>query len=390
MIATVLGVLTLLPWIYLLLFHGGFWRADQRLDALPAMAADVAWPEVVAVIPARDEAAVIRASILSHLQSHYPGPFHVVVVDDGSTDGTATIARQTADESGQGEWLTVVEAPPLAEGWSGKLWAIHHGLMVARPVAPEVRYVLLTDADIVHGPNTLARLVGKAENEGRALVSLLARLDDRGPWAGLLIPAFVFFFQKLYPFSWVNDPRRRLAGAAGGSMLIERAALEAEGGVAAVRDEIIDDCAVARLLKGLSPRRPVWLGLAREEVVSLRDNRRLRDIWHMVARTAYTQLRHSPLLLLGTLAGLALLYLLGPALALTWPLHGQTAVGAFGLATWALMTFTYAPTLRLYARPWWQGVALPLAALLYMLMTLDSAWRHWRGRGGRWKGRSYP
>ena len=389
MIVTLLGVLALLPWIYLLLFRRGFWRADQRLD-LPAPAADTAWPGVVAVIPARDEAAVIHASILSHLQGNYPGRFLVILVDDGSTDATVGLARRAFYESGRGSGLIVLEAPPLSEGWTGKLWAVHHGLAAAREVVPEARYVLLTDADIVHAPDTLARLVARAEGEGRVLVSLLARLDDRGPWAGLLIPAFVFFFQKLYPFSWVNDPRRRTAGAAGGCMLVERTALEAEGGVAAVRREIIDDCAVARLLKGRPPRRSIWLGLAREEVVSRRDNRRLRDVWHMVARTAYAQLHLSPLLLLGTVAGMAWLYLLGPALALSWPLHGQLTAGVLGLATWALMVLAYAPTLRLYGRSWWQGTALPLAALLYTLMTLDSAWRHSRGHGGRWKGRSYP
>jgi hopene-associated glycosyltransferase HpnB len=382
-----LAVLAVLAWLYLLLLHGRFWRADQRLDAPPA-SADLSWPAVVAVIPARDEAAVIGASIASHLRSRYPGAFHVVLVDDASTDGTAEVARQAAAAAGRAERLTVTSAPPLPAGWSGKLWAVHHGLTVARQVAPDARYVLLTDADIVHGPDTLTQLVAKAQNEQRALVSLLARLDDRGPWAGLLIPAFVFFFQKLYPFPRVNDPRGATAGAAGGCMLIERAALEAAGGIPAVRHELIDDCAIARRIKGRPPRRAIWLGLSRE-VVSLRDNRRLADIWDMVARTAYTQLRYSPALLLGTVAGLALLYLLGPALALAWPAHGQAAVGLLGLAAWALMTLAYAPTLTLYGRPWWQGIALPLAALLYALMTLASAWRHWRGRGGRWKGRSY-
>jgi hopene-associated glycosyltransferase HpnB len=389
MILLGLGTLPALAWLYLLLLRGRFWRADQRLGPPPTAAPAGRWPAVVAVIPARNEAAVVRESLASHLASRYPGDLHVVLVDDGSSDGTAEAARQVAASTDRGGRLTVAETPPLPEGWSGKLWAVRHGLAVADRVAPHARYVLLTDADIVHGPDTLTALVAKAEGEGLALVSLLALLDDRGPWAGLLIPAFAFFFQKLYPFPWVNAPRRRTAAAAGGCLLVDRAALAAEGGVEAVRQELIDDCAVARLLKGRPPRRPIWLGLTRD-VVSRRDNRRLGDIWEMVARTAYTQLRCSPGLLLGTCAGMALLYLLGPALALAWPAHGEAGVGLLGLLAWALMVLAYAPTLRLYGRPWWQGVALPLAALLYTLMTVTSAWRHWRGRGGRWKGRTYP
>jgi hopene-associated glycosyltransferase HpnB len=387
MILTGLAALPVLLWLYLLLFHGRFWRADQRLTAADGAVALDSWPAVVAVIPARNEAASIAVSITALLKSSYPGPLRVVLVDDGSDDGTASLARQAAADVGRQDALTVTAAPPLPAGWSGKLWAVQHGLDVARAF-PEARYVLLTDADIVLAPDTLARLVAKAVREGRALVSLLARLDDRGPWAGLLIPAFAFFFQKLYPFPWVNDPRRRTAAAAGGCLLVEHSALEVEGGVAPVRHELIDDCALARRIKGNPPQRSLWIGLTRE-VVSLRDNRRLGDIWDMVARTAYTQLRYSPVLLVGTVAGLALLYLLGPLLFLTWPLHTQAAPGLLGLLTWGLMAFAYAPTLRLYARPAWQGADLPVAALLYALMTITSAYRHGRGRGGRWKGRTY-
>jgi hopene-associated glycosyltransferase HpnB len=388
MVLTALAVLAAGAWLYLLLSHGRFWHADQLLDKPPPEPSGGCWPAVVAVVPARDEAAVVGECLASLLTSLYPGDFRVVLVDDHSSDGTAAVAWKAAAAAGQAERLTVTAAPPLPDGWSGKLWAVHHGLAVARDIAPVARYVLLTDADIVHGPDTLARLVAKAEGEGRALVSLLARLDDRGPWAGLLVPAFAFFFQKLYPFPRVNDPRRPTAAAAGGCMLIERAALEAAGGVSAIRSELIDDCALARLIKGRPPRRSIWLGLTRE-VVSRRDNRRLRDVWDMVARTAYAQLRYSPLLLLATVAGMAFLYLLGPALTLAWPMHGRAELGGLGLAAWALMMFAYAPTLRLYGRPAWQGAALPLAGLLYALMTADSAWRHGRGRGGQWKGRNY-
>jgi hopene-associated glycosyltransferase HpnB len=387
MLLTGLAVLALLAWLYLVLFHGRFWWADQRLETIDPLTSTALWPDVTAIIPARNEASMIGECITSHLRSRYPGRYQLILVDDGSTDGTAEIARQAAAALDEEIRLVIATAPLLPDGWSGKLWAIHHGLQIAADLTPNMRYLLLTDADIVHGSDTLTQLVAKAEAEGRALVSLLARLDDRGLWAGLLIPAFVFFFQKLYPFPRVNDPRHPCAAAAGGCMLVERAALEEAGGLLPIRHELIDDCALARLIKGRPPRHSIWLGLTRE-VVSLRDNRRLRGIWNMVARTAYAQLRYSPVLLLGTVTGMAFLYLLGPFLVFIWPLIHPLA-RLLGLAVWGLMTLAYVPTLRSYGRSWWQGIALPVAALLYTLMTLASAWRHWRGRGGRWKGRSY-
>jgi hopene-associated glycosyltransferase HpnB len=231
--------------------------------------------------------------------------------------------------------------------------------------------------------------VTKAEGGKLGLVSLMAKLDARGPWAELLIPAFVYFFQKLYPFPWVNDPASATAGAAGGCMLVRRSALETAGGIEAIRSDLIDDCALARLLKSRAAEGKVWLGLTRD-VVSLRDNRRLQSIWNMVARTAYTQLKRSPLLLAGTVTGMALTYLAPPVLTLTWAWHGNAAASLLGAAAWGLMTWSYAPTLRLYNRPAWTGLTLPLAALLYTAMTVTSAKRHWQGKGGRWKGRVFP
>ncbi|MCG8441646.1 MAG: glycosyltransferase [Caulobacterales bacterium] len=219
---------SLAAWVYLIAFHGRFWRADQRLA--PGAPTRAAWPDVVAVVPARDEADVIGETLAGHLATDYPGRFAVVLVDDHSGDGTGDIARDLA--VGAKRELQVVTPPPLASGWTGKLWALAHGLGVARAVAPEAAYVLLTDADIVHAPGTLAKLVAKAEDEDRALVSLMARLDSRGLWGGLLIPAFIFFFQKLYPFPLANDPRARQAAAAGGCVLARRDALEAAGGLA--------------------------------------------------------------------------------------------------------------------------------------------------------------
>ena len=374
-----LDLLVPAAWALLLIAWGGFWRANQRLGTAPA---PEHWPEVVAVIPARDEAATIAEVVRAHRATTYPGPFRVIVVDDGSSDCTGDLARAAGAE--------VVSAPPLPPGWSGKLWAVESGLQAAARRTPGARWVLLTDADIVHAPGTLARLVAWGEARRLALVSLMARLDARGPWAGLLIPAFVFFFQKLYPFPWVNRPGHPVAAAAGGCVLVRADALDEIGGIAAIRGALIDDCTLAARIKRGPPRRPIWLGLADDEVVSRRDNRAFTSIWDMVARTAFTQLHHSALLLAGTVLGMALLYIAPIGLLAAGLLRADPVQAMAGAAAWALMTAAYAPTLRLYGRPWWHGLALPLAAALYTAMTIASVLRHWRGRGGRWKGRTYP
>lgn len=373
-----LGALVLLAWIVLLVGRGGFWRADQRLGEPPPPAT---WPDVAAIIPARDEAATIQEVVRSHRLSDYPPGYTVIVVDDGSSDGTARIAREAGAH--------VVQAPPLPPGWSGKLWALHAGIAGAQRAAPGATWLLLTDADIVHAPDTLRRLVSLAEGRGLALASLMARLDARGRWGGLLVPAFVFFFQMLYPFPWVNRPGHPVAGAAGGCVLIRRDALEQIGGIAAIRGALIDDCTLAARVKRGPPRRAIWLGLADREVVSRRDNRRLATLWRMVARTAFTQLGHSMPLLAGTLAGLALVFLAPPLMLVAGVVGAGWWTALAGALAWAAMAAAYAPTLRLYGRPAWHGLALPLAAALYGAMTLSSAVDHWRGRGGAWKGRTY-
>ncbi len=372
-----LAALSLVIWWGLLFFRGRFWRADQRL------AGDVpercSWPAVVAIVPARDEAATIAKTVASLLAQDYPGDFQLIVIDDSSSDGTAENATAAAKGSDR---LTVVAGASLERGWTGKLWAVNQGLARANDVVAEAPYVLLTDADIEHGPNSLRRLVNKAEDEGLDLVSLMVLLRTKSYWERLLIPAFVFFFQKLYPFPRVNDPQRTEAAAAGGCMLVRRAALERAGGLRAIRGEVIDDCALAALLK---PGGPIWLGLS-DRVRSLRAYQGLSDIWSMVARTAFTQLGHSALVLAGTIPAMVLIYLVPPLAAV----FGQTAPGVFfGLFAWALMARAYLPTLRLYGQPPWRALLLPLAAFLYTAMTLDSAARHWRGRGGGWKGRNY-
>ncbi len=383
---TFLAFLALASWIYLAFWRADFWRADQRLGDAPDPAD---WPAVAAVIPARDEAASIGAVVAAHMASDYPGAFSVIVVDDASADGTADLARAAATEARP---LDVILAPPLEPGWTGKLAAQRAGIERARETAPEARYLLLCDADIVFAPHALRRLVARAEDENLALASLMARLDARGTWGKLLIPAFVYFFQKLYPFPLANDPASRVAAAAGGCMLVRRDALEASGGVEAIRTRLIDDCALAERLKreGAGAPRRIWLGLADEEAKSLRDNRAFASIRAMVERTAFAQLGHSWPMLAGAVLGLALVYLVPPLAIVSALLGGSLAAAGFGLAAWAIMAATYAPTVKLYGEPAWKAVLLPAAAFFYTLMTISSAVQHERGEGGRWKGRAYP
>jgi hopene-associated glycosyltransferase HpnB len=370
---TALALLSLAAWIYLLFFHHGFWRADQRL---PHAAANLpAWPSVVALVPARNEAASIGACVAALTAQDYKGAFRVVVIDDASTDGTGDIARAHSCE--------VITAPPLETGWTGKLGALNAGMI---HVGDSAAFIWLTDADIVHPPETLSQLVAKAEMDQRDLVSLMVKLRCVSFWERLLIPAFVFFFQMLYPFPAANDDRSHIAAAAGGCVLVRRAALERAGGLAAIRGEIIDDCALARIIKRSGGK--IWLGLA-DGSRSLRAADTLAPLWTMVRRTAFTQLRHSPLLLAGTVLGLTLLFLVPPLALLATPWHGSGLATLAGFLAWAGMTAAYLPTLRDYRRNPWQGLLLPGAATLYGAMTVASGVAHWRHRGGQWKGRYY-
>lgn len=366
-------------WLYLALAHGRFWLCDQWLDGRAPAPAH--WPAVVAVVPARDEAALVPETIASLLDQDYPGEFRIVLVDDESSDGTADAAERVAKEHPCGARLAVVRTPPRPPGWVGKMWAVETGV---RAGAGEHAYWLLTDADVAHGPDDLRRLVAKAEAERLDLVSQMVLLHAGVGWGALLVPAFVYFFQKLYPFPRVNDPRARTAAAAGGCVLVRREALARAGGIEALRGEVIDDCALGRAIKRGGP---IWLGLSTVER-SVRPYAGIGDVWHMVARSAYTQLGYSPVLLAGTLAGLALLHLVPPLAALLAPWHGDGAAAAFGAAAWALAATTFVPTLALYGRsPAW-ALALPVAGALYAGMTLDSARRHRTARGATWKGRS--
>lgn len=376
---TLLAAISLAAWLYLFFAHQGFWHADQKLPRETRPLA--AWPSVVAIVPARDEAATIAQCIGTLAAQRYQGSFRIILVDDGSVDGTAMLARDAAP----GERLSIISAPPLAEGWTGKLWAMNAGLTRANEDGLAPIYYWFTDADIVHPPDTLARLVAKAASRHRDLVSLMVRLHCKHTWERVLIPAFIYFFQMLYPFRAANDDASPVAAAAGGCVLIKRETLLAAGGLVPIRGEIIDDCALARLIKRASGR--IWIGLS-DASASLREATHLAPLWSMVRRTAFTQLKYSPLLLLGTVAGLTLVFLVPPLVAVTWPLHGSVAA-AVGLLAWLLMTLSYIPTLRDYGLARWRALTLPLAAALYTAMTFSSAWAHWARRGGAWKGRTY-
>ncbi len=359
-------MLLLAIWAGMLVFRDGFWRANERDDAVPLPL--VEWPSVVAVVPARDEAEVVGQAIASLVAQDYPGAFRIVLVDDGSSDGTAAIARASA---GASERLTVLDGAPLPRGWTGKLWAVQQGIAAAG--APD--YLWLTDADIAHSPDTLRMLAGAAAPRQLALVSLMARLRCDSFAERLLVPAFVYFFQMLFPFAAVNRAGPT-AAAAGGCMFVRGDALAAAGGIMAVRGAIIDDCALGVVLKRQGP---VRLALT-ERSVSLRGYGGIPAIGAMIARSAYAQLGYSPRLLAGALAGLMFVFVLPPVLAL----DGDLAA----LAAWALMAVSFWPMLRFYGRsPLW-GLALPVIALVYGWYTLMSAVQVWAGRGGLWKGRA--
>ena len=363
-----LGLLSLLVWIVLVFGHGGFWRARER-DTVQAPPPPGVWPDIVAVVPARDEAAVIGEAIASLAAQDYPGSVRIVLVDDGSNDGTAAIARGSG-----GDRVTVLPGAPLPAGWTGKLWAVSQG--VAEAGAP--RYLWLTDADIAHAPDTLRSLVARAEARKLTLVSLMAKLRCETLAERALIPAFVFFFQLLYPFARVNG--RGPGAAAGGCMLVRRDALERAGGIAAIRHALIDDCAFGALMKREGP---IWLGLT-ERARSIRPYDDARSIADMISRSAYAQLDYSRVKLAGAIAGLAIVYAAPPLLAIL----ARGPAQALGLAAWVLMAVAFQPMLRFYRRsPAW-GVALPAIAGFYAGCTVRSAWQHERGRGGMWKGRA--
>jgi len=368
---TALGLLCLAVWIYLFLGHGKYWLSRPELGpARPAHS-----PPVDVVVPARDEAATIQPVIASLVAQDYAGSFQVFLVDDNSTDGTAERAATAPN-------LSVLRGRPKPPDWSGKMWAVSQG--VAAGAAP---LVLLTDADIVHDPRHLSALVAQlqAPAAGGAsldMVSEMVRLNCRSLAERVLVPAFVYFFQMLYPFARVNDPRSPVAAAAGGTVLIRRDALERIGGIEAIKAALIDDVTLAKAVK--AGGRAIYLGHS-GLAASIRPYPRFTDIWQMISRTAFTQLRYSAAILLLTVLGLTLVWLVPVWLAL----FGHGWQRACGIGACALAAISYLPTLRRYGRSPAGAIALPLIALFYMAATVGSALDHWRGAGARWKNRSY-
>jgi len=365
-------------WLYLLVGRGLFWLGRERDDGTAA--GQGPWPPVMAVIPARDEADCVGDTVASLLRQDYPGEFRVILVDDQSRDGTARVAGDAAATLGAADRLTVISGRSLPAGWTGKLWAQSQGVEAAEAAAQQPEYILFTDADIVYVPDELRKLVARARSGGTVLTSLMAKLRCESFAERMFVPAFIFFFQMLYPFAWANNPRSSTAAAAGGCMLVRRETLRAAGGMASIRNALIDDCALAKRLKSHGP---IWIGLT-DGVRSVRAYPAVEDIRKMVSRTAYAQLQFSPVILLGTVLGLAVTYLF-PVL-LTVFASGLAQI--LGLAAWLLMALAFQPILRFYrVSPLW-GVALPAIAATYMAFTLDSAYQHARGRGGMWKGRA--
>ena len=372
-----LALLPVLIWLYLLLARGDFWRVERLLSTDAAVTGAIA--RVVAVIPARNEASVIGAAVQSLLVQRFAGELHIVVSDDASTDGTADVVRDAARRAGAATRVTIIGGSGPDPGWSGKVGAMARGVGVAAALQPD--YLLFTDADIHHEPDNVARLVANARRLDADLLSSMVLLTVSSSAERWLIPAFVFFFLKLYPPAWIARAGAATAGAAGGCMLVRPQALARSGGLAAIRSQIIDDCALAGSIKRSGGR--VYLGLTRE-ARSLRPYGSWREIGRMISRTAFNQLRHSWLLLFGTLLGLVLTYLMPPLLLFSGSRPGVLC----GASAWLIMSLCYTPMVRFYRlNPLW-ALSLPAAAAFYAAATVYSAWQYQLGRGGQWKGRA--
>ena len=360
-----IAFVALAVWLYLIFSHGKFWQSDPQLR--PATPPE--FPDVDIIVPARDEADTIGPVIASLLAQDYGGKYRLILVDDNSTDATAALAGAAAN-------LDIISLKSKPPEWSGKLWALSQG--VAASHAP---VILFTDADIVHDPRHLSSLVAKLVQSRADMVSEMVRLNCTSLAERALVPAFVYFFQMLYPFARVNDPSSPVAAAAGGTVLIRREALQRSGGIDAIKNALIDDVALAKSVKKSGS---IFLGHS-ALAASIRPYPHFADLWHMISRTAFTQLRHSPTLLALTLLGLTLVWLVPSAAALAG--HGNESL--CGLTAWGLSAFSYMPTLTRYGRSRLWALALPLIATFYMAATFSSALNYWRGRGARWKSRAY-
>lgn len=384
MLYFILITLSLVIWLYLILFRGQFWLSNQYLENYQLNKK----PNVAVIIPARNEAEVLPISLNSLFAQDYEGEFTINLVDDQSTDNTGNIALEIANQNQKKLQLNIIKGENLPLDWTGKLWAMKQGINYAeKNFNPD--YFLFTDADIKHSQNNLTQLIAKAETDKLDLVSLMVLLKCESFWEKLLIPAFVFFFQKLYPFSWVNNPKNKVAAAAGGCILISKEALNRIGGIDVLKDTLIDDCTLASFVKkSLPDNKSIWLGLT-NSTVSLRDYPDLSTIWNMVARTAFTQLNYSILLLIGTFLGLCITYLFAPLFLILGIVNHSLFIMIISAFIWLLMAIAYYPTLKLYKLSFLWAFTLPFIAFLYSLMTIDSALRHWQGKGGQWKGRVY-
>ena len=376
MLIDVIAGLSLGIWAYLICARGGFWLDSVRDDSEPV--APAAWPAVAVVIPARNEADAIADTVGSLSRQDYPGSLSITVVDDDSDDGTGEIARAAAVPGGPP--VTVMTGVQLPPGWTGKLWAVNQGVAAATAQTPKPEFLLLTDGDIAHAADSVRWLVTHALKGGYVLTSLMAKLRCASLAERVHVPAFIYFFQMLYPFRWVGQARTATAAAAGGCMLVRAAALQQAGGIDGIRHALIDDCALAAKMKRIGP---IWLGLT-ERAQSLRPYDDFAEVKHMISRSAYAQLHYSPLLLLGVVAAMALVFLAPPLLAI----FASGLARWLGVAAWVLLAISFQPTLRFYrSSPLW-GIALPAIALLYICYTLNSAYQHARRRGGQWKGRA--
>lgn len=374
-----MNLLAFLPfavWSYLLLMRGSFWKTRKQFA--PRISSSELNRKIVAVIPARDEAEVVGETVRTLLQQELSPPLRVVVVDDNSSDGTSDVAKATAEEIGSGQLLTVIQGQPLAPGWTGKLWAVSQGVAFAETLQPD--YLLLTDADIRHAPQSIRNLLAIAEQRSCDLASYMVKLATETTAEKMLIPAFVYFFLQLYPPQWIDNQRMKTAGAAGGCMLIRPAALAKIGGIAAIRHEVIDDCALAKAVKRSGGS--LWLGLT-DTAESLRSYGGFAGVGRMISRSAFSQLRHSTFLLVLTMIGLFVTYLLGPILLFT----DRALPRTLGGASWLLMSLSYLPMVRFYRRPALWCLSLPFVAVFYAGASIHSAWQYWRGQGGQWKGR---
>ena len=373
---TLLAAIPLAIWIYLFLARGNFWQVREEETRQEPL---LNWPRVAAVVPARNEAGTIAQTVSSLAKQDYPGEFSIVVIDDHSEDGTGALARKAAAESGAAERIAIHSAADLPPGWTGKLWALNEGAQAASDGKPD--FLWFTDADVVHAPDTLKRLVFRAEKDSLDLASLMVLLQARTFPERLLIPPFLYFFLLLYPPRWIADPNANTAGAAGGCILLRRNVLAPIGGFASIRGEVIDDCALARAVKSRGGR--IWMGLTRASV-SLRSYGSFAEIRDMIARTAFTQLRYSLVLLIVALAGLFATFLLAWVLFFAYPGEAWLLVDS----AIALMAASFLVTVRFYNLSTAWALTLPVAAIFYGYATCVSAARYWLGRGGQWKGRA--